>query len=211
MEKELSLGKALLIVGLSLFLIIGAGLFVGYRFFWNQYEQLTVDDVQFKAAQELVKKDPKDPKNRLALGYQYLRRGEKEKALKEYQEAQKLAKPDDLAVLFNLGLAYKEIGKKEDAIKHFEKVVQKNKWHFLAQYNLALLYAEKKEYDKSLQAFEIALRLESGAADVLTSRARVYREMGEMAKARADVEKALKFVPDYQEALQLKQELEKQQ
>lgn len=211
MEKELSLGKALLILALSLVLIVSAGLFVGYKFFWNQYEQVTVDDIQLKAAMDVVKKDPKDPRGHLALGYQYLRRGEKDKALREYQEAQKLAKPDDLSVLFNLGLAYKEIGKKDEAISYLEKVVKKNKWHFLAQYNLALLYADKKEYEKSLKAFEIALRLESGAADVLVSRARVYKDMGEIAKARADVEKALKFVPDYQEALQLKQELAKQQ
>lgn len=208
MGKQVSIKQAITVVLVAVTLVLGIGIAVGYSFFWDQYEKVTLEDIQLENALKAVEKAPKDPKAHVALGYQYLKRNDTKKAIAEYEKAQKLAGPEDIITLLNLGIAYKEIGEKEKAIQNLEKVIKINQWHFIAQYNLAILYGDTKQYKKSLETFGIALQLEPGAADVLVSRARVYLSNGEFDKALVDVDKALRFVPDYQEAIELRKEIQ---
>lgn len=59
MEREVSLKSAIVIIIVVAAFLSAIGLFVGYKFFWNQFEKETLADIKLKNAQELVKKIPK--------------------------------------------------------------------------------------------------------------------------------------------------------
>lgn len=55
--------------------------------------------------------------------------------------------------------------------------------------------------EDSLQALSAALSADPQAADILSLRAATYAQLGRLDEARADYRQALKFVPDYPQAL----------
>ncbi|MCL4439616.1 MAG: tetratricopeptide repeat protein, partial [Firmicutes bacterium] len=69
------------------------------------------------------------------------------------------------------------------------------------------IYKQKKQYGKALSYFDRALKIEPGAADVWLLQAETYKDMDKKDMALQSVDKALRFVPDYKEALELKSKL----
>lgn len=65
----------------------------------------------------------------------------------------------------------------------------------------AVIYREAKDYGKAADALTVALKEKSNMADVLTERGTLYIELKKYDLARADLEKALTFIPDYSDAL----------
>ncbi|MDO8949171.1 MAG: hypothetical protein Q8S43_04675 [Actinomycetota bacterium] len=58
-----------------------------------------------------------------------------------------------------------------------------------------------KDWDKAIEGLSTALTFSPQGADLFVLRAQAYAEHGEKDKARADFEAALKFIPDFQPAL----------
>ncbi len=71
------------------------------------------------------------------------------------------------------------------------------------------LLAAKKRWDEALKAYSIAVYEEPESADYLVKRGSVYIETGDEKKARADFERALTFIPDFEPALTGLKRLEK--
>ncbi len=62
-------------------------------------------------------------------------------------------------------------------------------------------YLELGETEKAIEQFDIYIKENAGAADILVDRAKAKIEIGDTAGAEADFRTALKFIPDNAEAL----------
>lgn len=89
-----------------------------------------------------------------------------------------------------------------------EGIVKENPFHFLGIVNLGVLYDQKNKFQQALQMYERALQINPGAADVYLLRGQTYAHMGDKQKALENINQALRFVPDYKEALDAKKEIE---
>lgn len=70
-----------------------------------------------------------------------------------------------------------------------------------AYYFQAQLLADREEYDAAIEALNKALVEEPTSADALVMRGNLYIKSSNEASASADFAQALKFIPDYQPAL----------
>ena len=66
--------------------------------------------------------------------------------------------------------------------------------------NLGIAYSRTEKYDDSIKAFDKALGLAPGNADVLTEKGLVFREQGKFAEARKQYERALATDPAHSRA-----------
>jgi tetratricopeptide (TPR) repeat protein len=64
-----------------------------------------------------------------------------------------------------------------------------------------------ERWEEAAEAYSAAITEDPRAADLLVLRAGAYLEMGERDKARADVEEALRFLPDNARATLILKEL----
>jgi tetratricopeptide (TPR) repeat protein len=104
-------------------------------------------------------------------------------------------KPDP--IMIDGDAAYKT-GHYDVAITKYTEAIEKNPKNGNAYTDRALVYKEKKEYDKAIADFNEALRLKPEAF-IYYDRGVIYREMGAEDKAIADFTKALKLnIPNAQ-------------
>lgn len=206
-EREIPLKKALLIIASTVVMLVVVGLAVGYGFFWNQYDQVTKADVELQGLRDLVKKDPKNYKGYLAIGNYYLRNGDTDQALKEFKKAEDVKK-GDLLVNFNIGLAYIDLKQYDKAITLMEPLAKKNLFNFDAQYYTGAAYYLKGDMDQSIKYFQNALMFNEASADTNVWLGKCYYKKGDRTKALEHVNKALRMVPDYDEALAVKKAID---
>lgn len=202
-EAQITLRKALIILLGVVAVVVAIGLTVGYVFFWNQFDHRTAADLRLQAIEKYTAKNAKNPVAHASLGLEYLRRSKTKEAIAELEKAYKLDSKN-IGIKFSLGLAYSEVKEYDKARPLLEAVVQQNPVHFLGQVNLGLLYYNTKQYDKALKCFNQALTVNNGAADVLVLRANTYAALGKKDLALQDIDKALRYVPGYKDALDAK-------
>ncbi|TDA67750.1 MAG: tetratricopeptide repeat protein [Clostridia bacterium] len=206
-ERQIPLTKALIVIAIVIVIIIVIGLVIGYAFFWNNYEQQTFVDVEMQAALQQVKDAPDDATAHLRLGYVYLLRGDVQEAMKEYQEAYRLD-PKNRQVKYNLALGYMAGKQYGEAIKLLEPLAAEGLLDFEAHFSLAEAYYESGQYDKAVKEFQNTVAIRPGAADAYYYMGLAYEKMGDKEKALESFNQALRFVPNYQEALEAKARLQ---
>ena len=90
------------------------------------------------------------------LGEAYLREGRYSAALKELLKAEAMT-PDDYFLQFDLGLTFLFMNQNDKAIHHFKKSLAIKDDYGPARNNLGNAYAEKKEWDKAIEQYEIVI------------------------------------------------------
>lgn len=205
-EAHISVKKAMVIILVTVVVVIAIGLAVGYKFFWNQFDTTNKAEREMAIVQDVLKKYPNNPVAHVQVGLQYIARGDNKKAIEALEKAYNLDK-NNIAARLYLGIAYKDEKQLDKAMNLLTGVVKDNPVNILGLVNLGSVYYEKKDYKNALEKFTSAVVLNPGAADILVLRAKTYAALGQKDKALADVDKALKFVPDYQEALDAKKEI----
>lgn len=202
-ESQIPLTKALIAIGIVIAVIIVIGLVIGYAFFWNKYEQQTFVDVELQSALQQVKDAPDNATAHLRLGYAYLLRGDVQAGLKEYKEAYRLD-PKNRQVRYNLALGYMANKQYGEAIKLLEPLAAEGILDFEAHFSLAEAYYESGQYGKAVGEFRKTIEIRPGAADAYYYMGLAYEKMGDKKKALDSFNQALRFVPNYQEALEAK-------
>lgn len=205
-EKTVPLSRALVILGVVAGILVVVGLIVGYVFFWGKYQNQTYGDVMLQAAQQHVKANPKSAGAHLELGYAYLLRQEAEKALKEYKTAYKID-PKNRQVRYNLALGYMANKEYAEAIKLLEPLAKEGVFDLEAHYSLGEAYYYNKQYAEAVKAFSQAATIRPGLANTYYMMALSYEKMGDKENAVGALDKALRLVPTYKEALELKSKL----
>lgn len=210
-ENTIPLKKALVILGVVAAVLLAAGLAVGYGFFWGKHPAQSYEDIVLEAARHRVKTNPKDAIAHVELGYAYLlRQGEDKtfvgKALQEFEKAYEL-EPKNRQVRYNLALGYIAAGKYGEAIKLLEPLAKEGILDFGSHFSLGEAYYLNKQYPEAVKAFSEAAAIRPGYADTYYYMGLTYEKMGDKENAVAAVEKALRLVPNYKEALELKARL----
>lgn len=142
--------------------------------------------------ERLIKLSPSSFQAHNNLGLHYQRRGLYEPAMLEYKKALEIM-PDLLEARSNLADLYFKMGRLEDALKEYA-VVEKSAPGSKAgevQNNIAAIYETKKEWDKALDKYRLALRLDPGLDFTHFNLARIYFANGNFHLAAQEVLKSL--------------------
>ncbi len=174
--------------------VVGLGLLIGYSFFWNAYDKENRLDHNLKVAQESVDAGAQNANAHLTLGLAYAEQGKQDLALKEFEAARNLD-PKNLTVRYNIALI--KIGQKDltGARQDLESIRAQNPKYIEARATLGSVLLELKEYKLAAQELEVVNSLEPGKSDILFYLAQAYRNSGDVNKAKAALEKAIKYNP----------------
>jgi Tfp pilus assembly protein PilF len=157
----------------------------------------TSPDCRYDEAEQYIRKaieldpDMRDAKNTLGVILIHRKRPE---------EAAKVLAPLSQDMVYrspekawgNLGWAYLESGRVAEAIAALERSVAAQPLFCAGHYRLGLAYEKKRAYSAARQAFTRALTVAEGGCNrlqaALLARARVSKQLGEVADARKDLE-----------------------
>jgi tetratricopeptide (TPR) repeat protein len=207
LERQITLKMAVVVIGIVIICVVGIGFAVGNAFFWNQFDKTPIVDRQMQAVEKIIKANPKDASILLRQGDLYIAKQDYASALKEYEKAYKLNNKS-IDANFRLGVVYNLLEKYEKAIPYLEYTTQKYNFNYGASFHLGLAYFGTNQLDKSIKAYDHAAKIDPGSADTYYELSRVYEKKGDKAKALEYVNKALSFVPNYEDALKQKEKLQ---
>lgn len=129
------------------------------------------------------KTSPSSPNTHNNLGDVYGRRGDKQKALQEFQTAIAL-KPNYADAYHNLANTYRELGQLDKALGNYQKAIEFNPNLWQSYQNIAALYFQNKQYDKALEYIQKAIQINPKNINLHLNLGAVYLTLGEKAKAK---------------------------
>jgi tetratricopeptide (TPR) repeat protein len=136
-------------------------------------------------------------------GIAYVKLGQYQRAIQDYDTAIRL-KPDDaiaVAVYNNRGLAYAELGQYQRAIQDYDTAIRlKPDYAMAAYYNRGDAYANLGQHQRAIQDYDTAIRLKLNDAKVYNNRGFAYAGLGQYQRAIQDFDTAIRLKPDYAEA-----------
>jgi tetratricopeptide (TPR) repeat protein len=109
--------------------------------------------------------------------------------------------PEDVNVLYNLGMCYSELGDFDKSIVTLEKCVKLAPEHANALTALGFSYSRKNQNETAVEKFNAALKLDPENFFALKNSGAALAKMGKYDEAISNFEKALKSSPDNPEVL----------
>lgn len=132
---------------------------------------------------------PSTAKDYVKRGLSFERKGDLDRAIKDYSQAIKLA-PDDPDGYNNRGLALLDKRKFDEAIVDFTKLISLRPQEAKCYFNRGLAYLEKGVFDSAIQDFTQAISLNPQLSRPYLGRAQAYRKLGKTELADADERKS---------------------
>lgn len=200
-KDQISWKTTALVIGIIILLLSGAGLGVGYAFFWDKPAHEDTVDYQKDYAYNLVKNNPKNPDLRVELAYVLVQEGKLNEAQKELENALALDK-NHFGAKLNLAIVMGEKGDMKGAKKKLEEVAKENPKNEDAKFLLGQAYIELGEYKKSREQFDFLLKLNPGTIDYIYWTAKAFEMEGNKEKAIELYQKTITYVPDYAPSLE---------
>ena len=149
-------------------------------------------EIMEKRLNLILEENPDDPHAYLFLGRLYMDI-DYEQALTYYEKA--IDKdPSIAAAYFGIGTIYDLQNKPDDAITMYEKALNLSKWNQPFLDNLGFQYCQRKEYQKSIQQYELLLRLNPRFLPAYYTISNAYRLTGNLEQARSDQEILIKLL-----------------
>jgi tetratricopeptide (TPR) repeat protein len=109
--------------------------------------------------------------------------------------------PENVNVLYNLGMCYSELGNIEKSIDTLEKCVRLAPEHANALTALGFSYSRKGEHEKALAKLKLALEIDPDNFFALKNCGATLAKIGRYEEAIRYLQKALSLVPDTPEVL----------
>ena len=103
--------------------------------------------------------------------------------------------PEAFGILDNLGNAYWDMGARDKAVSVWRRAHAINPYDVTAINNLGLAASGKKQYPQAAEFFQLAAKLSPGDTDIHLSLGAVYRLMGRVGPAEAELRVALTLSP----------------
>jgi len=129
----------------------------------------------------------------------YFRKGQLDRAARDYDRALKLD-PGDPIAHNNRGVAYARKDQHRSAIRHFNKAIQLRPGYAQAYTNRGLVYAKVRMHERAIQDFNKAIHLDPSSAMAYRSRATSYAALGQHSRAIRDYDTAILLSPRVAEA-----------
>lgn len=197
--KTIKLWKGILVlIGFTL-LLFAMGTFIGYKFFWNQFDKTPLLEKQYQSAMEKVKQNPNSASNHVDFGWALFQKGQYNEALAEYKKATELDEKNFKAYL-NLAIAYSQVEKTDIAITTFQKAIELNPKSSEAHYYLGKTYEKNEKIDLALQELQISEQLNPGSTQIIYDIGQIHEKKGMIAEAKKDYSDALGFDPKFAKA-----------
>lgn len=144
--------------------------------------------------EEALRRDPKDTRVNVEMGFLALKQGRWEEALARFDTA--LAGDDDNGrIYYGKGLAYEGLRKYGDAYAEFYRATYAHDYFAAAYLHLARLDMRAGRWREALEKLAEAETHNSKSAEIPALRAAAYRQLGEPAKALAAAGRALELDP----------------
>jgi tetratricopeptide (TPR) repeat protein len=142
-----------------------------------------------------------DARTYVKRGLQYFRKGEYDRAIRDYDEAIRL-NPKDPIAFNNRGDTYAHKGDTDRAIRDFDEVIRLDPKIAIAFSNRGVLYGRKGDNDRAIRDHEEAIRLDPKDAISLHYRGIAYANKGESDRAIRDYDEAIRLDPKFAAALE---------
>lgn len=178
--------------GIAIFVFIG--LLSGYSYL--TFEQNRVWKDSFTLWTDAVRKYPEGNLANAMVGLVFLDRGEYEEASKYLEKAVRI-RPGDALSHNNLGIAYTRLNRPERALEEFMESTRLGPKDDTFKRNLAIFYATQREYGKAEEVLNRLLAKNSNNANLHFQMGRLYKEMGRMDEAVAELEKSIRLAPQF--------------
>lgn len=198
-NSEISLRTAVLVLVGVIVIVSAVGIFLGNAVFWKPVDSRSFAEVRFNDIEKAYRANPKSRNAAIAYALSLAEKGDKKSPEKIYQDLVKQY-PKDNAVLFNYASYKEQVGDIESAKEMYAKVLKTSPYFIQANVHYGILLRNDKKYDEAVKKFDNALLISPGAADILVERAKTYIAMENNEKASEDLNRALSFVPNYEEA-----------
>jgi tetratricopeptide (TPR) repeat protein len=141
--------------------------------------------------------DESDIDGHVVLGQLYLLKGEREKAIAEFEKALTLD-PNSTEALNALGRMHLWSGQPEAALTLFRKAIRLDPHHATKSYiNLAQTYRQMGQYEEAIETFK---KINPNVQARLNFRLELiacYTALGRKKEAAAEVAEVLKMAPDF--------------
>jgi tetratricopeptide (TPR) repeat protein len=151
------------------------------------YFKLNIPEQALKNYETAGKLDPNNPKVFIGRGNVYSKLNMFEEALHDFDAAEKLD-PDNPAIYYNRAPVYQNLGRHDKVQADLEKYVNLNPDDPKIWSNLGLASRFNRQYEKSLNAFNMAIQLAPNELKNYNQRAMTYWEMGDIERARNDLQ-----------------------
>lgn len=149
--------------------------------------------------ESLVKEKPNDVVAQAGMGAALLRTGSYERAIEHLEKAIKLDPKSRYYVV--LAEAHEASGDTKSAISTLKTAQKRNEKDDQAWYAEGKIYFDHEDYAKAIGPFNRTVELEPGASDVHYLLGQALEELGKREAAIDSYREAVRFLPDYQEAL----------
>lgn len=200
MEQVISQKKSILIIVATTIILIIIGNFIGYEFFWDQYDRSSSSQKKAVHLEEQVIVNPDDTENQLNLAWTYYHQEKYDQAKEQFDQ---IIKQDGKSFDANYGLAnaymgLKQYGEAEKLLLELEQVAPEDD---LVLYDLGIVQREQERYADAEKTFKKALQINRASADMYFDLAVVYEKMKNNQKAIEHYQKSIDLVPNFAEAL----------
>lgn len=197
--RETSIPTAIGVLVATFLLVLSVGLFVGYRFFWNQFDQTSRLDAEAARWSGELDRDANNFQAVYQLGWTYFQKGDLARALAYNQKAVEL-QSQHAGAIYNLGMTYFGLKQYESAGVQFKRLADQYPRHELAWLSLGRTYLELGKKDEAVQALEHTLAINPTSSDIRFSLGQAYDQTGKKDAAIAQYKEALRYDPQYKQA-----------
>lgn len=153
--------------------------------------------------QMVIDQDPQEVKAHLELGYFYQKHLDP-LGIDHYQNALHV----DLAnaeINYNLGLFYRDLGRSEEAkeqFQHLVSILHSGEYVANAYYQLGYFAMQEADYKEAVAMFTKAIETDPQFVDAYAARGETYENLAQFDQARADYNRALQLVDNFEPAIQ---------
>ncbi len=144
------------------------------------------DDVAFNEAN--LKWDPLNPRAQYGLGIEYYKKGDSDKAYRQFKKVV-ILEPRFILVHEMMAYCYLRMGDIENSIKHLREMLRIDPACSRVYVRLAFVYAHMRDYDRAFIELNKALALNEGSIDARFVMGRLYELTGEYGKAIREYER----------------------
>ncbi len=153
--------------------------------------------------QMVIDQDPQEVKAHLELGYFYQKHLDP-LGIDHYQNALRVD-PANAEINYNLGLFYRDLGRSEEAkeqFQHLVSILHSGEYVANAYYQLGYFAMQGEDYKEAVAMFTKAIETDPQFVDAYAARGESYENLAQFDQARADYNRALQLVDNFEPAIQ---------
>ncbi len=153
--------------------------------------------------QMTIDQDPNEIKAHLELGYFYQKHLDPI-GIDHYQNALRVD-PANAEINYNLGLFFRDLGRTDESkeqFQHLVSILHSGEYVANAYYQMGYFALQEESYKEAVSMFTKAIETDSQFVDAYAARGEAHENLGQFDDARADYNRALQLVDNFEPAIQ---------